>query len=51
MMIADNERQISRLEAELDQLDDHPPAQTRHPAVRHGPGIEFDPADPQGRRC
>jgi hypothetical protein len=41
MMIADNERQISRLEAELDHLDDHPPAHTRHPAVSRGPGIEI----------
>ena len=41
MIIADNERHISRLEAELDQLDDHPPAPTRHPAVSHDPGIEI----------
>jgi Toprim-like len=41
MMIADNERQISRLEAELDQHDDHPSAQTRHPTVSPDPGIEI----------
>ena len=41
MMIADNERHISRLEAELDQLDDHPPAHTTHPTVSPDPGIEI----------
>jgi hypothetical protein len=41
MIIADNERQISRLEAELDHLDDHPPAHTRHPTVNPDPGIEI----------
>jgi hypothetical protein len=41
MMIADNEREISRLEAELDQLDDHPLAQTRHPTVSRDPEIEL----------
>ena len=41
MIIADNERQISRLEAELDQLDGHPPAHTTHPTVNPDPGIEI----------
>ena len=41
MIIADNERQISRLQAELDQLDDHPPAHTTHPTISHDPAIEI----------